>query len=273
VSAAAGGRPEAGGRVPFGEVRWDPVQYGRFADERNRPFLDLTTRIGATAPRTVVDLGCGAGELTLTLARRWPGADVRGIDSSPEMIGRAPAGSAVTFTVGDAAAFHADGVDVVVSNAMLQWLPGHRELLARWAQELAPGGWLAFQVPANFDAPVHVIMRELAASAAWRDRLGGLLRDHLATSVPEQYLQLLARAGMTVDAWQTEYLHVLQGTDPVLEWVRGTGLRPVLQALDSDAAERFCRQYGALLREAYPAHPWGTVLPFLRTFVVAQRPR
>lgn len=252
-------------------MRWDPTQYGRYADQRSRPFFDLTTRIGAGAPETVVDLGCGSGELTVTLGQRWPSALVRGVDSSPEMIERAPVNSAVRFSLGDAVDFNARGIDVLVANAVLQWVPTHRELLARWATELNPGGWLAVQVPANFGAPSHVLMRELAESPAWRDALGGVLRGTDSTAPPAEYLEILADAGMQVDAWQTEYQHILPGEDPVLEWVRGTGLRPVLAALSQTDGQRFCDEYAARLREAYPRRPFGTVFGFARTFVVAQR--
>jgi trans-aconitate 2-methyltransferase len=252
-------------------VRWDPVQYGRYAGERDRPFFELTARIEADAPETVVDLGCGSGELTEALAARWPEALVRGIDASPEMIERAPHDGAVQFSIGAAEAFDATGVDVLVSNAALQWVPTHRELLPRWAAQLNPGGWLAFQVPANFTAPSHVLMRELAESAAWRDRLGGVLRGAESTAPPAEYLDLLARSGLDVDAWSTEYEHVLAGEDPVLEWVRGTGLRPALQVLSADDAQRFSAEYAALLREAYPRRDYGTVFGFRRTFVVAHR--
>src|SRR5689334_22387774 len=160
-------------------MRWDPAQYARFSDERSRPFFELTARLDPESPSTVVDLGCGSGELTLTLAERWPGATVRGIDSSEEMIRQAqsaqPASNA-TFTVAAAEDFDATGTDVLVSNAMLQWVPGHEELLVRWSRQLNQGGQLAFQVPANFNAPSHRLMRELAASPAWRDRLQGVLR-------------------------------------------------------------------------------------------------
>jgi trans-aconitate 2-methyltransferase len=252
-------------------MRWDPVQYGRYADQRGRPFYELTARIAAAAPQTVVDLGCGSGELTVTLSERWPEALVRGIDSSPQMIAQTPDDGSVQFSVGEAEGLSVTGVDVLVSNAALQWVPGHRELLTRWAAELAPAGWLAFQVPANFDAPSHVLMRELADSARWRDRLAGVLRGGESTDPPLAYLELLSTCGMDVDAWQTEYIHVLDGADPVLEWVRGTGLRPVLGALSADDGERFSAEYAAALREAYPRRAYGTAFPFRRTFVVAQR--
>lgn len=255
-------------------MRWDPRQYSRYAGERGRPFFELTARIDATTPATVVDLGCGSGELTRTLAQRWPGARVTGFDASPEMIASATAGAgsdgAVRFAVADAREFDASGTDVLISNALLQWVPDHRDLLGAWAQQLNPGGWLAFQVPANFGAPSHRLMRELAQSPAWRDELHGVLRHEDAVASPAEYLDLLAGRGLHVDAWQTEYQHVLPGEDPVLEWVRGTGLRPVLGALSSADAERFSAEYAARLREAYPRRHYGTVFAFARTFVVAQ---
>lgn len=264
-------------------MRWDPEQYGRYDTERNRPFFDLLSQVGAPAPASVVDLGCGPGELTAVLADRWPSATVLGVDSSPEMIERAAAyrGDRVSFELGSAQEFSATGVDVLISNALLQWVPSHSELLTRWAGELNPGGWLAFAVPDNFGAPSHTLMRELAQSPRWAGSLAGVLRHADAVSPAEDYLSLLTSAGMTVNAWQTRYLHVLTGDDPVLEWVRGTGLRPVLAALSSggsggsggsgESAE-FEGEYRSLLRQAYPRRPFGTVFPFLRTFVVAAKP-
>jgi trans-aconitate 2-methyltransferase len=253
-------------------MRWDPVQYARFDDERSRPFFDLTGQLPVAHPGLVVDLGCGSGELTATLAERWPGAVVRGLDSSAEMISQAPSADRLSFELAEAASFDADGVDVLVSNALLQWVPGHQDLLVRWAAELNAGGWLAFQVPANFDSPSHRLMRELAGSARWAGRLAGVLRHGDAVAEPAEYLALLAGVGLRVNAWQTSYLHVLAGPDPVLEWVRGTGLRPVLAALPPDEVAEFCAEYAGLLREAYPEQPFGTVFPFLRTFVVAHKP-
>lgn len=251
---------------------WDPAQYARFAAPRSRPFHDLLAQVGAQRPATVVDVGCGPGTLTVDLARRWPDARVRGFDSSAEMIARAPTGAGVEFTVAPAEEFDATGVDVVVSNAVLQWVPGHRDLLRRWASQLAPGSWLAFQVPSNFDAPSHVLMRELAGSPPWRHRLAGVLRGTGSVASPAEYLDLLAGAGLLAEVWQSEYQHVLAGPDPVLEWVRGTGLRPVLQALDADGSAQFEREYAALLREAYPERDYGTPFPFRRTFAVATVP-
>ena len=260
-------------------VMWDPAQYLHFAGERSRPFYDLAGRIGAAAPGWVVDQGCGPGQLTASLAERWPVARVTGIDSSAEMIsaaqqadyGESARSGRLAFAVGDVTDWKPERpADVIISNAVLQWVPGHLELLPRWAGYLADGGWLAFQVPGNFDQPSHAVLRELAASDQWRGKLAGVQLNRQAGD-PEQYLDLLAGEGLRVDAWETTYLHVLQGPDPVTDWYRGTGLRPVLTALDSADAEEFTRQYGERIRVAYPAAAYGTVLPFRRVFVVAHK--
>jgi trans-aconitate 2-methyltransferase len=253
-------------------MTWDPIQYARYGNERGRPFFDLTARIGAAAPASVLDVGCGPGELTATLAERWPQAAVRGIDTSAEMLARAPAGAGVSFALGDARAVDATGLDVLVSNAVLQWVPEHSELLARWAAQLRPGGWLAFQVPAMYDAPSHSILRYLARAPRWAAKLHAAPHTADAVATPAAYVELLSGAGLRVDAWQTEYQHILQGEDPVLEWVRGTSLRPLLEALSETDAEAFNFEYGLLLRDAYPARPFGTVYGFRRTFVVAHKP-
>jgi trans-aconitate 2-methyltransferase len=255
-------------------MQWDPTQYGRYTGERGRPFLDLLAQVGATSPRTVVDLGCGPGNLTALLARRWPGAAVTGVDSSAEMIATARREvSGPNFVIGNIHDWHpAADTDVVISNAALQWVPGHLELLRTWIDELPSGAWLAVQVPANFGSPAHRIMRSLAESPNWHDQVGTVLRHDDAVAQPAQYAQLLLDAGLPASVWQTSYLHVLDGTDPVLEWLRGTGLRPVITALSPADAAAFEDAYALELREAYPAGPHGTFFPFLRTFFVGQKP-
>jgi trans-aconitate 2-methyltransferase len=253
-------------------VRWDPQQYGQFADERTRPFLDLLNRVGASSPRRVVDLGCGSGSLTALLAARWPSAQVEGIDSSEEMVSSGAPHDRVTLRVGDVATWTpSPDVDVVVSNATLHWLPAHRELLATWAAALPPDGWLAFQVPGNFDAFSHTLMRSVAESRRWASSLTGILPRVDAVGTPEQYAGILLAAGLVVDAWETTYVHVLQGPDPVLEWVRGSALRPVMAALPPDSYALFEQELAEQLRNAYPATPGGTLFPFRRIFAVAHR--
>ncbi len=256
---------------------WDPATYLRFGSERARPFFDLLTRVRADDPRFVVDLGCGPGNLTALLAARWPEAQVLGVDNSPQMIeaARAEAGpgraeaARLAFALADLRDWRPPRpVDVFTCNAVLQWIPGHLTLLTSWAAWLAPGGWLAFQVPGNFDQPSHTILRDLAHSPRWQSRLRGVQLNRQAVD-PRAYLDLLASAGCEVDAWETTYLHVLPGEDAVLDWYRGTGLRPVLAALPEEEAADFTGEYAARIREAYPAAPYGTVLPFRRVFVVA----
>jgi trans-aconitate 2-methyltransferase len=264
---------------------WDAGQYLRFGGERARPFFDLVAQVGATEPGFVADLGCGPGNLTAALAQRWPGATVVGVDNSPEMIAAAqasvgqasaarssaaPAGN-LSFALGDVWDWRPRApLDVLACNAVLQWVPGHEELLLRWAGLLAPGGWLAFQLPGNVDQPSHVIVEELAASPRWRDLLAGAELNRQAGD-PADYVALLARPGYTVDAWETSYLHLLPGEDAVLEWTKGSTLRPVLAALDEEQRAAFLREYAERLRAAYPARSFGTLFPFRRVFAVVHR--
>jgi trans-aconitate 2-methyltransferase len=254
---------------------WDPGQYRRFADERARPFFDLVARIGTDAPRSVVDLGCGPGDLTVDLARRWPAAAIVGIDSSAEMIAAARRGEkrpGVSFAVADLRDWQPDArVDVLVCNAVLQWVPGHLGLLPRWVSWLSGGGWLAFQLPGNFDQPPHAVLREMAASPRWRPLIGEAELTRQAGDLTG-YLDVLAGAGCQVDAWETTYLHILLGEDPVVEWVKGTALRPVLAVLDDAETAEFLAEYRDRMRRAYPPRSFGTVLPFRRVFVVAHGP-
>ena len=277
---------------------WDPGTYLRFGSERARPFFDLLSRVGAEDPAFVADLGCGPGNLTAALAARWPGARVLGVDNSPEMIEAAQAEAApemigavqaeagtpetgrgagavvepgqLEFRLADVRAWRPEQpVDVITCNAVLQWIPGHQELLTEWVRWLAPGGWLAFQLPGNFDQPSHTILRKLASEPQWKPLLGGTQLNRQAGD-PADYLALLAGTGCEVDAWETTYLHVLPGADAVVDWYRGSGLRPVLAALPPALADGFVAAYRDRIQTAYPAAPYGTVLPFRRVFVVAR---
>ncbi|MCT9079904.1 trans-aconitate 2-methyltransferase [Streptomyces fulvoviolaceus] len=259
---------------------WDPAQYLRHADHRARPFTDLLARIPdlPAAPPRIADLGCGPGNVTAFLAERWPAAHITGFDNSAEMLDKAhvdhagptPGGGRLDFAHADVRTWApAQPYDLIVSNATLQWVPGHVERFPEWVAGLAAGGTFAFQVPGNFDSPSHRLMRELAHSAGLDD----ILRHDDAVLTPTAYLERLADLGCAVDAWETTYVHLLTGEDPVFDWVKGTGLRPVLTALadDPEAREGFLDEYRAALRKAYPAAAYGTAFPFRRIFAVARK--
>lgn len=252
---------------------WDPAIYHRFGNERSRPFHDLVARIGAERPRAVADLGCGPGDLTTGLARRWPDARITGLDSSPEMIGKARALAApVAFDVADLRDWRpAPDTDVVVTNAVLQWVPGHPALVDAWVRALPPGAWFAMQVPGNFDAPSHRALRALARSAPYADTLGEIVREAPVDDAAG-YAALLTAAGAAVDAWETTYVHLLPAggaEHPVLRWLEGTALRPVKAALDDAAWREFRAALGAALAAEYPARNGYVAFPFRRIFAVA----
>ena len=253
---------------------WDPVQYGRYADERGRPFHELVARVAVDRPGLVVDLGCGDGSLTATLTGRWPEAAVVGVDSSEDMLAEA-AGRAtprLSFRAGRIEDWRPDRpVDVLISNAALHWVPDHRSQLPRLVDMLSPGGWLAVQMPGNGDAPSHRLLTALRRSPRWQGRVDAGPDRWPDVAEPADYARQLLGLGCRVDAWETTYVHVLPGPDPVLEWTRGTALRPVLAQLPAADAAAFEADYAAALRSAYPAEPYGTVVPFRRVFRVAQR--
>ncbi|MFD9445736.1 trans-aconitate 2-methyltransferase [Streptomyces sp. NPDC060006] len=269
--------------MPATTPTWDPGQYLRHAEHRARPFAELLDRVPTLPgdPARIADLGCGPGNVTVQLAARRPGAHITGYDNSPQMLARTDEYAGPTAGGGRLDFAHADltdwapteTYDLIVSNAALQWVPGHLDALPGWLDALAPGGTFAFQVPNNIDAPLHALMRELAASARWKDRLTGVLRREDSVHAPLVYLDRLARLGCEVDVWETTYMQLLQGDDAVLDWSKGTGMRPVLTALadDPEAADAFTAEYRDLLRTAYPAAPYGTVLPFRRLFAVARK--
>ncbi|WKX72243.1 trans-aconitate 2-methyltransferase [Streptomyces sp. XD-27] len=264
---------------------WDPHQYLRHATHRTRPFHDLLARVprlpAADRPARIADLGCGPGNVTALLADRWSDALITGFDNSAEMLaeagtraGRTPGGGRLDFRFADAAHWVPDETyDLIVSNAALQWVPRHADSFAAWVDALVPGGTFAFQVPGNFTSPSHALLGELCDSPQWRDRLDGHGRRFVHILTPVDYLERLSALGCAVDAWETTYVQLLEGEDPVLDWVKGTALRPVLTALrdDPEATEEFLAEYRDLLRKAYPSGPYGTPFPFRRIFVVARR--
>lgn len=247
---------------------WDPAKYLDYADLRGRPFHDLVGRVRAQAPRRVVDLGCGPGNLTVELAKRWPSAVLEASDSSPEMVAAARAAGLAAEQVDVHDWEPRPDTDVVLTNAVLQWVPDHRELLRKWLGALGAGAWLGMQVPGNFDAPSHVLAREVAQSFDVPP-----LRGDETVGTPQEYAELFGDAGWVVDAWETTYVQWLSGPDPVLEWMTGTALRPVRAALDDDDWSRYRTELAARLAEAYPRRADGTTLfPFRRIFAVGHRP-
>ncbi|HXY43083.1 MAG TPA: methyltransferase domain-containing protein [Acidimicrobiales bacterium] len=268
ASRSAAGRH--GAQAPV----WDPHQYEQFRAERSRPFADLLAWVDAPGARQVADLGCGTGSLTAQLLSTWPAAHVIGVDSSPEMLREAERRrlpGRLEFELGDLRDWEPkEPLDVIVTNATLQWVPDHLGVLARLSSLLAPAGVLAMQVPGNFAEPTHALLAALVSSPRWSRRLSGEIASP-ASHDPADYLSTLLGAGLQATAWETTYCQLLQGADAVLEWMKGTALRPVLTALAAEDHEEFLGEYGALLREAYPSTKEGTVLPYRRVFAVGRR--
>ncbi len=256
---------------------WDPAQYGIFADHRLRPALELLDRVPLSDPRLIYDLGCGSGEITRIIANRWPNARVIGVDNSPQMLAKAAAVSdEIEWIEADVAGWQPDGApDLIYSNATLQWLDDHDALIPHLFELLAPGGSLAVQMPMSWDLPSHRLMRETLAHGgpggapigpiALREAL-----DHVWVADAAHYFDLLSARASSLDLWETEYLQVLDGENPVLDWVSGTGLRPVLNGLPNEDRAAFLATYAAALQEAYPQRANGqTLYPFRRLFLVA----
>ncbi len=215
-------------------MAWDATQYERFGPERDRPFQDLMARVPAADAKTIIDAGCGTGRTTHNLARRYPSAQVVGLDGSADMLAAATPGARVTFRQADLTSADPEPADLVVCNAVLHWIPRPQHMLRRLAGWVAPGGALAIQVPANHDQPSHRLITDLAAEWRWAGPLASVAAgDHVLPLA--QYAQILGGAGFVVDAWQTTYLHLLRGPDAVLQWLLGTTLRPVVAALGAAA--------------------------------------
>ncbi len=261
---------------------WDPSRYLRYADQRARPYEDLLARVHAENPQRVVDLGCGPGNVTTLLAERWPEASVLGLDSSAEMIDAAAARAIpgrLAFERADLREWRAQPpVDVLITNATLQWVPGHLELLPTLLGQIDPGGWFAMGVPGNFGAPSHTLLTGLQRDSRWSDRFTG---DQFRpfSHEPAEYLRALTAAGGEAEVWETTYYYVLPGVNGVLDFVSSTALRPVLTELGgpgTDAAREFVDAYADALRTAYPPELFDgrtvQILPYRRLFATVHIP-
>ena len=251
---------------------WDPDHYLRFGDERTRPAVDLAARVAVDAPETVIDLGCGPGNSTQVLRRRWPGARVTGLDASPEMIAAAErAYPDQDWMLADIDGWTADEPrDVVFANAALQWLGDHASLTRHLLSQVAPGGALAFQVPSAEYSSVRALIEDVSRDGEWTSRMDAARAAH-TMETPTAYYDALAPAARGMDVWETDYFHVMDSPAAIVDWISSTGLRPFLDALDSEAErERFTARLGERVDGAFETRSDGRVLfPFRRTFVIA----
>lgn len=254
-------------------MTWDPRTYLSFEAERTRPALELLARVPSDSPAQVADLGCGTGNSTALLAARWPNARVDGVDSSTEMLAEAVKSSVrAHWQKSDIAEWTPQGnLDVIFSNAALQWLPNHERLLPRLMSFVREGGTLAFQVPNNFDEPCHSLIRAVAQNGTWAHKLAAV-GDRRNVRSPEDYFIILEPHAVRIDIWETRYVQVLDGENAVYRWMSGTGLRPFAAALEGVEREAFLAEYKTRLVQAYPRRASGkTLYPFQRLFVVAIR--
>lgn len=248
---------------------WDPAQYLRFEDERLRPVVDLLSRIPHPGPRQVVDLGCGAGNALPLLAARFPGAEVTGVDGSAAMLAKVR--GFATQQADIAAWAPAQPVDVLFSNAALHWLDGHAALFPRLLEALAPGGVMAVQMPAMHGAPLRALQDALATDHRFAPWLREV-RPAPAILDAGAYHALLRPRVATLDLWFTDYVHVLKGEQPVVQWAMGTSLRPYLDRLPEERRAEFLAAYAGLVAPHYPRQQDGSVLlAFRRFFILARR--
>ncbi len=262
------------------EGKWDPGQYLRYGGHRLRPAIELFQRIDMDAPKTCYDIGCGAGEIAIAMTERWPSAEIIGLDASAEMLAKgrsATGGEKVQWVEADIVGWTPNKpVDVIYSNAALHWIDGHEQLFPHLMQQLSPGGILAVQMPLSWGQMSHRLLREVLADG---NGGAGYGTEELRQSVGRKwvddgdvYFDRLRPFADHIDIWECHYLQELSGDDPVLEWVKGSALRPVLTALGEASASAFLAEYGAALREAYPKRSDGaTLFPFGRLFMVARR--
>jgi trans-aconitate 2-methyltransferase len=253
---------------------WNPNQYQKFANERDRPFFDLLARVKKPNAQTVADLGCGTGSLTANLLEKFPNASIVGVDSSAQMLEKSSShqNPRLEFVLADLSTWQPEKpLGVIVSNAALQWLEDHETLIPNLANLLAPDGILAVQMPINFEQPNHTILRDLTSNETWKPHLSKFSSRLRAPKPAAWYIQTLSSLGFEVDAWETTYHHVLHGENAVLEWVKGTALRPVLNALEPELHADFLEELGEQYLKVYPKQAFGTLFAFNRLFFVARK--
>ena len=257
------------------ELSWSAKAYVAFEDERTRPVRDLLAALPPIDARSVIDLGCGPGNSTQVLAERYPQARISGIDTSPDMIAAARRRlPRIDFTLDDVSHWQAPGpFDVILANAVLQWVPYHETLMPELIGKLAPGGGLAVQMPDNLDTPAHRLMREVAANGPWAAKLAEASAARTSLPGVDWYYELLRPLCAKVDLWRTTYHHPLAGgAAAIVEWFQGSGLRPFIEPLDHAERDAYLARYAAVIAEAYPSLADGSVLlPFPRMFMVAIR--
>jgi trans-aconitate 2-methyltransferase len=268
LSAPAQGPPSA-------SPRWDPAQYAQFRRERAQPFYDLLARIPDCDARAVADLGCGSGELTRELHARWPKAEVWGVDQSAEMLACAtslPARARLSFVRSELRAWQPERpLDLIISNAALHWVPDHAQLLGHLVRLLAPGGVLGVQIPNNREEASHRILEELSAAEPWASRLRGVQGPQPIASAA-WYLERLSHLGLEAQAWETIYYHRLPAPSAIVDWLKGTALRPALAVLPEADARDFESALRERIAHAYAQGPHGVIFPFRRLFFVARAP-
>jgi trans-aconitate 2-methyltransferase len=256
-------------------MTWSPARYVQFENERTRPVWDLLAPLSNAIVARAVDLGCGPGNSTEVLKQRFPDAQVLGVDSSVEMVEAARQRLPDTsFEIEDIRTWDGKGgpFDLILANAVLQWVPDHAAVLPALVAALAPRGSLAVQMPDNLEEPSHRLMRETAAEGPWASKLADASKARVSGVEANWYYRLLRDLRATVNLWRTTYYHVLAGPDAIIEWLTATGLRPFLQPLNDGERSAFLERYRAAIAKAYPAFPDGTVLlPFPRLFFVATR--
>jgi trans-aconitate 2-methyltransferase len=253
--------------------KWDANQYLRFTDQRLRPAIDLLMHLPEFDAASIYDLGCGTGHITELIAKRWANAKVIGLDNSAEMLAKAKGIGGIEWQQADLATWRpSTPIDLIYSNATLQWLPNHRELFPRLIKSIRKGGYLAVQMPHNHGAASHQAIIETAEKGPWSSTLTPLIASMPSAESPETYYELLRDFTDSLDIWETEYLQVLEGEYAVAEWTKGSVLKPLLDALEPNLREKFFSAYAKRVSSAYRRLPSGhTLFPFRRIFIIAQR--